>query len=93
MELFEEPVKVGSVTRESKNTHTVNSKRLANKRLLLFLRPVALTLFLDEKKNEKKKKHTFKYSCNCNLSYKHTKDKKCPQSTHLTSTCIVTQNI
>lgn len=55
MELFEEPVKVGSVTRESKNTHTVNSKRLANKRLLLFLRPVALTLFLDEKKNEKKR--------------------------------------
>lgn len=58
MKLFGEPVKEGSVTLKNKNTHTVNGKRLANKRLLLFLRPVALTLFLEEKKKAAKE-HTF----------------------------------
>lgn len=57
MELFGEPVKEGSVTLKNKNTHTVNSKRLANKRLLLFLRPVALTLFLEEKKKRQRSTH------------------------------------
>lgn len=88
MELFGEPVKEGSVTLKNKNTHTVNGKRLANKRLLLFLRPVALTLFLEEKKKRQRSTH-FNFHvlliCLTNVRQKY------PQSTHLTSTCIDTR--